>query len=201
MKSIEAILIIVISVLNVQLLSSQTVAFPVTAKGYLSANYFDGLPEEYNKDNYSAIDYNAIGLGFGPETKYKNTTREDFEVTEHFDAGIYELAEIESAKDAYESCLKYSGSSLFRDDVDKRLVQTIIDNTGRLIDSQSEVGGWDLYSPISHPDDWDEDQDGMSDQWEIQNGLDPENGEYRNGDLDGDGFTNLEAYLNGLVPN
>jgi len=172
---------------------------PVTSKGYFSGNYFDGLPGEYNRDNYSAMDYNASGLGFGAVTNYKNTTRKDFEVTERFDAGIFKLTDLQSAKDAYESCLKYSGCSLHRDDVDKRLVQTIIDNTGRLIDSQSEVGGWDLYSPISRPDNWDEDRDGMPDNWEEKNGLNLNDPGDRNGDLDGDGYTNLEAYLNGLV--
>jgi len=174
---------------------------PVTSKGYFSDNYFAGLPEEYNKDNYSAMDYNASGLGFGAVTNYKNTTREDFEVSERFDAGKYKLTEIQSAKDAYESCLKHSGCSLVRDEVDERFIQTIIDNTGRLIDSQSEVGGWDLYAPVSRPDNWDEDQDGMPDQWEVKMGLDPQDGNDGNGDLDKDGFTNLEVYLNGILEN
>ena len=144
------------------------------------------------------MDYNASGLGFGAVTNYKNTSREDFEVSERFDAGIYKLTEIQAAKDAYETCLKQSGCSLVRDDVDERFIKTIIDNTGRLIDSQNEVGGWDLYAPVSRPDNWDGDQDGMPDQWEVKMGLDPNDGSDGNGDMDKDGFTNLEAYLNSL---
>ena len=172
---------------------------PVTSKGYFSGNHFDGLPEEYNQDNYTAMDYNASGLGFGPDTNYKNTTRDDYEVSERFDAGKYKLTEIQSAKDAYESCLKHSGCSLVRDEVDKRFIQTIIDNTGRLIDSQSEVGGWDFYPALSRSDNWDVDQDGMPDEWEVKMGLDPNDASDGNGDQNQDGFSNLEAYLNGLI--
>ncbi len=172
---------------------------PLLSKGYLSGNYFDGLPEKYNKDNYSAMDYNTSGLGFGPDTKYFSTTREQFEVSERFDAGKYKLKNIESAHDAYESCLKYSGCSLVRDDVDERFIKTIIDNTGAMIDSQSEVGGWDSYPDINRPKDWDTDQDGMPDAWEKANKLDPSDPQDRNADADQDGFTNLEEYLNSLV--
>lgn len=174
---------------------------PPTSKGYFSGNYFDGLPEEYNKDNYTAMDYKSSGLGFGAVNNYKSTTREDFEVFERFDAGKYKLTEIQSAKDAYESCLKQSGCSLVRDKVDERFIKTIIDNTGRLIDSQNEVGGWDLYASVSRPANWDGDQDGMPDEWEVKMGLDPNDGSDGNADLNKDGFTNLEAYLNGILEN
>jgi hypothetical protein len=39
----------------------------------------------------------------------------------------------------------------------------------------------------------------MPDAWEIANGLDPRDAADRNGDADGDGYTNLEEHLNGLV--
>lgn len=164
--------------------------------GYLAGNYFDGLPQQYNEDNYTAMNFEAWG---GPETKYQATTREVFEVTTRFDAGKYKLANIQSAKEAYEACLKYSGSSLNRDLVDERFIQTIIDNSGKVIDSQSEVGGWDFYETIHRPEDWDTDSDGMPNDWEKKNGLDPENPDDRNGDKNKNGYTNLEEYINSLV--
>ncbi len=172
---------------------------PENDRGYLSGNYFDGLPQEYNADNYTAMDYDKLGLGFGPESNYKSTTREQFEVSEPFDAGKYKLENIESAKDAYESCLKYSGCSLERDEVDKRFIKTIIDNTGKIIDSQSEVGGWDFYPEEKRPKNWDTDQDGMPDAWEKANKLDPSNPADGNWDQDKDGYTNLEEYLHNLI--
>lgn len=166
--------------------------------GFISGNYFDGLPFKYNEDNYSAMDYGAWG---GPDTKYQGTTRKAFVATGQFDAGMYKLTKIETAKDACNSCLKYSGCSLVRDLVDERIIKTIIDNTGKLIDSQKEVGGWDFYKTIVRPANWDSDGDGMPDTWEIANGLDPKNGRDGNSDKNGDGYTNLEEYLNSLVPN
>ncbi len=48
--------------------------------------------------------------------------------------------------------------------------------------------------------DIDDDNDGMSDDWEIENGLDPESDDADN-DSDGDGYSNLEEYENGTDPN
>ena len=68
--------------------------------------------------------------------------------------------------------------------------------TGRIIDDEDEVGGWcELQSGTSSAD---SDHDGMPDDWERAKQLDPDNPDDRNGDLDGDGYTNLEEYLNGL---
>lgn len=172
---------------------------PPTSQGYFSGNYFEGLPEEYNKDNYTAMDYKASGLGFGSDHNYQDTTREKFEVFKRFDAGKYKLTNIESAKDAYESCLKYSGCSLVRDTVDERFIKTITDNSGKIIDSQNDVGGWDTYPSIHRADNWDTDGDGMSNAWETANNLDPKNSTDRNGDADKDGYTNLEEYLHSLT--
>lgn len=165
------------------------------SKGFLSGNYFEGLPQKYNDDNFIAMNYNAWG---GPDSKYQATTRQEFEASERFDAGIYKLT-LQSAKEAYDACLKYSGCSLQRDLVDERFIKTIIDNTGKIIDSQKEVGGWDFYETIMRPANWDTDKDGMPNEWEKENSLDPNNPDDRNGDTNNDGYTNLEEYLNSLV--
>lgn len=168
------------------------------SKGFLEGNYFDGLPQEYNEDNYTAMNYEAC---FGPNSGYQATTREEFEVSKRFDAGKYKLANVQSAKDAYDACLKYSGCSLSRDLVDERFIKTIVNNTGKLIDSQKEVGGWDNYPKVNRPSAWDTDGDGIPNNWETKNGFDPNNSKDGNGDKDGNGFTNLEEYLNSLVPS
>jgi len=69
--------------------------------------------------------------------------------------------------------------------------------TGRIPDSQDEVGGWPVLN--SSPAPADSDKDGMADAWESANGLDPADAEDRNGDRDGDGYSNLEEYINSLV--
>jgi pectate lyase len=163
--------------------------------GYFSGNYFDGLPGKYNKDNYTAIDLESGG----PDGKYKNTTRQFYEAKTRFDAGKYKLTKIESAKEAYESCLQLSGCSLVRDTVDERLIKTIINKTGKVIDSQNDVGGWDMYPSVARPASFDTDQDGMSDAWERKLGLNPDDPTDGNKDRNNDGFTNLEEYINSLT--
>ena len=165
------------------------------SRGYFLGNYFDGLPEKYNHDNYTAMNYNATS------TKRQSTTREFFEVSKRFDAGKYKLTKIESAKEAYESCLKKSGCSLMRDTVDERLIKSIINNTGKIIDSQNDVGGWDMYPSVVRPAGFDTDQDGMSDVWELAQvpALDPTDPSDRNNyDFSSD-YTNLEVYINSII--
>jgi pectate lyase len=173
---------------------------PPSSKGYFTGNHFEGLSEEYNTDNYLAMDYKASGLGFSHDHNYQDTSQAEFEVSRRFNAGEYTLTQIESAEQAYQSCLKYSGCSLVRDMVDERFIKTIIENTGKIIDSQDDVGGWDPYGPVHRPENWDTDKDGMPDHWEKTKGLDPEDPGSGNRDRDSDGYTNLEEYLNSLCP-
>ena len=94
--------------------------------------------------------------------------------------------------------LAEAGASHPRDAADARLVDGVIHRTHRLIDSQNEVGGWPTLKSTKPP--VDTDRDGMSDEWEREQQLDPQNPDDRNGDRDSDGFTNIEEYLNSLCP-
>jgi len=83
-----------------------------------------------------------------------------------------------------------------RDAVDRRVVRDVRDRTGRIIDSPAQVGGWPSLPAESAPRD--SDHDGMPDSWESDRGLKP-NRDDSAGDQDGDGWTNVEEYLNSLV--
>jgi hypothetical protein len=102
----------------------------------------------------------------------------------------------QSAKEAAELVLNGAGASLHRDAVDKRVVDDVRNRRGKLIDSQDEVGGWPVLHSLPAP--LDSDHDGMPDAWEKAHGLNPDDPADRNGDRDGDGYTNLEEYLNSL---
>lgn len=101
-----------------------------------------------------------------------------------------------TAPEAYKLVLAQAGASLSRDAVDRRIVNEVLNKTGKIIDDEDEVGGWPELKSLPTP--LDTDQDGMPDAYEKANKLDPNDAADRNGDLNGDGYTNLENYLHVL---
>jgi formylglycine-generating enzyme required for sulfatase activity/pectate lyase len=94
--------------------------------------------------------------------------------------------------------LAQAGATLPRRDLlDQRLAREAEAGTGKIINSQEDVGGWPALGSAPAPQD--SDHDGMPDDWEIAHGLNPQRADH-NGDADGDGFTNLEEFLNGTDP-
>jgi pectate lyase len=84
-----------------------------------------------------------------------------------------------------------------RDDVDNRLIGDVENRTGAIIDSQQDVGGWPRYNGAEPRAD--ADHDGMPDEWERRHGLDPNDPTDAAKDRDGDLYTNVEEYVNGLI--
>jgi hypothetical protein len=104
-----------------------------------------------------------------------------------------------AATDAYKAVLKHAGATQpRRDAVDARIVRDVEAGTGKVVNSQDAVGGWPQYE--SGPLAADSDHDGMPDRWERQHGLDPRDTNDGAKDRDGDGYTNVEEYLNGTTP-
>ena len=113
-----------------------------------------------------------------------------------------------SAVEAYRQVLAAAGNSAAvscdgtwvsrRDAIDTRVVGDVFNGTGRIIDDPSQVGGW--LSIAAGAPCADSDHDGMPDGWEAKFGLDPQNPTDGPGDLDGDGYTNVEEYINAGDP-
>ncbi len=102
-----------------------------------------------------------------------------------------------SAEEAFQIVLQNAGAVLpKRDRVDERIIEQVKAGTGFIIDSQNQVGGWPVYCSTTAPPD--QDNDGMADVWEQQQGLNPDNAGDAVLDQDDDGYTNLEAYLRNL---
>jgi pectate lyase len=102
------------------------------------------------------------------------------------------------AERAYADVLERAGATLpRRDAVDERIIETVYDRKGKIIDDPSEVGGWPRLASGTPP--VDTDRDGMPDAWENRLGLDPRDPADGNGDVTGNGYTNLEDYLNELA--
>lgn len=65
-----------------------------------------------------------------------------------------------------------------------------------IITDPRQMGGYLEYRPWKP---WkDADGDGMPDEWEKANGLNPNDPTDANGDTNGDGYTNIEKYINGI---
>ncbi|HUG93493.1 MAG TPA: hypothetical protein VML55_21820 [Planctomycetaceae bacterium] len=101
-----------------------------------------------------------------------------------------------SVREAFDRVLAEAGCTRpVRDAVDQRIVQDVRQQRTRLIRDPSEVGGWPELATGTPPAD--SDHDGMPDDWEREHGFDPRNPADGAGDADGDGYTNVEEFLNG----
>ena len=99
------------------------------------------------------------------------------------------------ASEIMEPVLKYAGCTRpARDVVDARIVAEVRARKGHFISSQKDVGGWPTYASAKPPAD--SDHDGMPDAWEKRHGFNPADGADGPKDKDGDGYTNVEEYLN-----
>ncbi len=65
---------------------------------------------------------------------------------------------------------------------------------GIIVDPR-QMGGYPVYQGEPRQD---SDGDGMPDEWEVANGLNPNDPSDANGDLNGDGYTNIEKWINGI---
>jgi pectate lyase len=108
-----------------------------------------------------------------------------------------------SAEDALKYVVEHAGASKWRDAVDAYVLDELSSygTKGKTISDEASLGLPNVVGNIpSGTAPADVDRDGMADAWELANGLDPSNPADRNGDRDGDGWTNLEEYINSLVP-
>ncbi len=119
-----------------------------------------------------------------------------------------------SAETAFTKILSYVGASLHRDDVDARYATEAENGTATytgsvthqpgIIDVVSDVNGYTEanFGTGTRPAGFDSDNDGMPDEWETLNGLNPNNSAdalLYTLDTTKGWYTNLEVYLSSLV--
>lgn len=151
---------------------------------HVADNYVDGSPEVAT-DNWLGVDGDKF-------TKL---------------AAPWEAMPIhqQSPKDAYLAVLEHAGCSLpKRDLIDARIIEEVRNGTAThgnngIISKPDDVGGWPTLQSAVAPQD--SDNDGMPDAWERKYGFDANNAGDNSSDKDGDGYTNVEEYLNGTDPN
>lgn len=125
-----------------------------------------------------------------------------------------------SAETTYEKVLSYAGASIYRDAVDARFMEEtqegVVTYTGTktkikgIVDIINDPDGVQDPACPSFPDlasesrseDYDTDGDGMPDEWESANGLNPNDatdGATYTLDTEKGWYTNLEVYMNSIV--
>jgi pectate lyase len=140
-----------------------------------------------------------------PEIEIVDLESRGFVVSEPFPA---EAITTTTAVEAYEQVLKNAGAGIGldcegnffsrRDVIDTRVINEVQSGTGNVIDDPSEVGGWlaiDSALPCA-----DSDHDGMPDAWEQMFGFDLNDPAEASKDANGNGYTNIEEFLNGTNP-
>lgn len=150
-------------------------------RGYFASNYYNHAQPE---DPWSVVlfDWTAEEIA-----AYKQP--------QPFDSGTIVT---QGASEAYQAVLDRGGASLpARDAVDGRVVGEVRTGGGKIINSQADVGGWPELKTAAAPQD--SDGDGMTDAWEQEHSLNPNDAADGPADRDGDGYTNVEEYLNSLV--
>ena len=163
-------------------------------KWYVNGNFVDEA-KEMTKNNWLGV---VMGNG-GTEADKKNTIIDKA----HSALPI----PTETAEDAYTSVLKYAGASFKRDTLDARIVKNVWDRTGNIIDVQ---GGYPAHSPFeitlnawpelkSSPAPVDTDKDGIPDDWEKKNGLNPSDASDASKNSSHKFYTNIELYINSIT--
>jgi hypothetical protein len=112
-------------------------------------------------------------------------------------------ATILPAKEAYEAALASAGATLpKRDPVDARVIEEVrsgkVTYADGIITDMKQVGGYPQYngSPIVYSQ-----HDGIPDWWKKKYGLDVNDPSIAGKDSNGDGYTNIEKYLDGIDPS
>ena len=160
-------------------------------KWYVAGNVVEGYPE-VTHDNWKGM--RSMNRGAPPEAARVHSPFEAWPVNQ------------ESAMDAFQSVLAKAGATLpRRDAVDQRVIAMVrsgkVDTPSGIINDPLEVGGYPNYRFSIEEVPADADHDGMPDAWEKEHGLDPAQAADNRLDADGDGYTNVEEYLNGTNPH
>jgi len=163
-------------------------------KFYVNGNYVDGSPAVTN-DNWRGVTMDKGNEEDAAKAK----------LSQPLPAPTISL---QKASEAYVLVLKNVGATLpQRDTMDERIIKEVQNRTGRFIDVQGgfphgteyelTVNAWPKLNSTPAPKD--SDSDGMPDEWETANKLNPNDAADAAGFSLNKFYTNVEVYINSLV--
>ena len=177
----------------------------VWGKYYVDGNV-NSTYSQVTEDNWTYGMYNQIDAS-GNDGTYTAVTKDTIRITTPI---AYEAVTTHTADVAYERVLDLVGASLHRDALDQIIIDDVRNGTATftasgnakgIIDHPSDVkgDGWEKWPPLTQTEaKQDTDGDGMPDDWETANGLNPNDASDGNA-IGEEGYTHLENYMNALV--
>jgi hypothetical protein len=162
-------------------------------KFYVDGNYVDGFPD------VTANNWLGVTMNEGTDADAKAA-----KLDQPFPAAPITT---HPATAAYSLVLERAGASLLRDTLDARIVKDVINRTGGFIDVQGghphgtpyeqTINAWPTLKALPAPAD--ADQDGMPDEWERRQGLNPVDASDAALFKLHKQYTNIEVYINSLI--
>ncbi|KAH8826560.1 polysaccharide lyase family 1 protein [Flagelloscypha sp. PMI_526] len=177
------------NILNNVFISGPNTSVPAFTRGNLNFH-------AYVKDNYVDSDLDGTLNGSILDETTDSYSVIDFQ-TEPFD--YPSVGNLMAPEEALQYVMTHAGASLVRDRVDDYLINTelaSLGTAGALIDDEADIGG---PGPIDGGSSLlDTDGDGIPDDWEAANGLDPNDREDAAAIAE-NGYANIENYANWLL--
>ena len=211
------------SVANSTSASGYEIYWNMFSRYYISGNRLNSTDNaDWSKVKYDSGTKTKNGIYYTPDPNHYYGSNVTYENIGGVDCVSMKLDEpaptgevtTHSAVKAYDKVLAHAGASLYRDEVDERYANetregtatykgSVTNKPGR-IDKVSDVNGYTEknFPTGSRPSDFDTDGDGIPDEWEIANGLNPNSAADASAytlDSEKKWYTNLEVYMNSLV--
>lgn len=189
--------------------------FSIYCDGNRMLNKDDSVYSTVTDDNWNGITVKD-GLGITKDS-IKSTTAFQTVVN---GVNVSTATTCESAEESYENVLNYAGNGIapeLRTAIDRQSAEECRTGTGyhsgtatydeandseksKIDDYQIQCGVTYTYpEAVLEKTITDADNDGMADDWELLRGLDPSDPSDTNGDYCGEGYTNIEYYINDLT--
>lgn len=187
---------------------------PENFKVYCDGNRLinkDGSFHSITNDNWSGVSVKE-SIGITKDDLYSSTP---FQTIVN-GTDVSSVNDVESAEASYEHVVSFAGNGIApekRTAIDRQCADETKNGTGSCSgtsDYDSSETNLDKYNiqcgvTYDYPDAvltktiTDSDNDGMPDEWEIARGLNPNDASDTNGDYCGQGYTNIEYYINDLT--
>ena len=184
-------------------------AWHIWGKYYVTGNVNSKYSDVTN-NNWAYGMYNQIDAS-GNDGTYTATTKDTIKINKPIS---FIATTTHTASVAYQRVLDYAGASLSRDSFDEMMVSDTRNSTAAhtgtglskgFINSQDDnkpsgaSSSWSAWPTLNTTEAHvDTDADGIPDEWETANGLDPSNkNDFKN--LNDEGYMWIEVYLNSIV--